>query len=153
MFVHNSCSMSLLLKCMHAFTSGDKYDMQLHVEAYLKLNMGRGFTLQPGLLYLLNKQSQTPAFVLRSSWALWLCVLAEGSMSSCHHRSSTATQCITEVRRFVAYCRFVSRNKTAEGFYFQPNHFLFFWKSPCSWDYVLYPSNVFHSFTWTSFWM
>ncbi|KAG0580198.1 hypothetical protein KC19_4G155600 [Ceratodon purpureus] len=49
---------------------GEPCDMQLQMEAFLKLNMGRGFTLQPGVLYLLNKQSQTPALVLRSSWAL-----------------------------------------------------------------------------------
>lgn len=49
---------------------GGPCDTQLQLEAFLKLNMGRGFTLQPGLLYLLNKQSQTPALVLRSSWAL-----------------------------------------------------------------------------------
>lgn len=49
---------------------GGSCDMQLQMEAFLKLSMGRGFTLQPGLVYLLNKQSQTPAFVLRSSWAL-----------------------------------------------------------------------------------
>lgn len=43
---------------------------QFQVEAFLKLSMGRGFNLQPGLVYLLNKHSQTPAFMLRSSWAL-----------------------------------------------------------------------------------
>lgn len=43
---------------------------QLHVEAFLKLNFGRGFTFQPGLLYVSNKHSRTPAFVMRSSWSL-----------------------------------------------------------------------------------
>lgn len=47
---------------------GDAYGPQLHMEAFVRLNCGKGFTLQPGLLYLLNKHSRTPAFVVRSSW-------------------------------------------------------------------------------------
>lgn len=50
--------------------SGEEGGTQFQVEAFLKLNMGRGFNLQPGLVYLLNKHSRTPAFMLRSSWAL-----------------------------------------------------------------------------------
>eukprot|EP00250_Pteridium_aquilinum_P004546 c1474_g1_i1 orf=172-3072(-) len=47
---------------------GDSYGPQLHLEAFLKFNCGKGFTLQPGLLYLLNKHTRTPAFVVRSNW-------------------------------------------------------------------------------------
>lgn len=47
---------------------GDSYGPQLHLEAFLKFRCGRGFTLQPGLLYLLNKHSRTPALIVRSSW-------------------------------------------------------------------------------------
>ncbi|MCO5604339.1 hypothetical protein L7F22_058504 [Adiantum nelumboides] len=43
---------------------------QLNVEAFLKLSCGKGFTLQPGLLYVSNKSSHTPAIVVRSSWSL-----------------------------------------------------------------------------------
>lgn len=52
------------------FSGNDFHGPQLHVEAFLKLNCGRGFTLQPGLLYVSNKHSRTPAFVVRSSWSL-----------------------------------------------------------------------------------
>ncbi|KAI5068191.1 hypothetical protein GOP47_0016536 [Adiantum capillus-veneris] len=47
---------------------GDAYGPQLHLEAFVRLNCGKGFTLQPGLLYLLNKHSRTPAFIVRSNW-------------------------------------------------------------------------------------
>ncbi|MCO5554737.1 hypothetical protein L7F22_008271 [Adiantum nelumboides] len=47
---------------------GDAYGPQLHLEAFVRLRCGKGFTLQPGLLYLLNKHSRTPAFIVRSSW-------------------------------------------------------------------------------------
>ncbi|MCO5577276.1 hypothetical protein L7F22_031103 [Adiantum nelumboides] len=43
---------------------------QLNVEAFVKLRCGKGFTLQPGLLYVSNKSSHTPAIVVRSSWSL-----------------------------------------------------------------------------------
>lgn len=51
------------------YNGEDFYGPQLHVEAFLKVNCGRGFTLQPGLLYVSNKHSHTPAFVVRSSWS------------------------------------------------------------------------------------
>lgn len=52
------------------FSGNDFHGPQLHVEVFLKLNCGRGFTLQPGVLYVSNKHSRTPAFVVRSSWSL-----------------------------------------------------------------------------------
>ncbi|CAK9233415.1 unnamed protein product [Sphagnum jensenii] len=49
---------------------GEEWGSQLQIEAFMKLRCGHGFSLQPGLVYLLNKQSQTPAFMLRASWTL-----------------------------------------------------------------------------------
>lgn len=49
---------------------GESYEPQLHLEAFLKINCGGGFTLQPGMLYVMNKHSHTPAFMVRSSWSL-----------------------------------------------------------------------------------
>ncbi|KAH7291599.1 hypothetical protein KP509_29G023600 [Ceratopteris richardii] len=48
-------------------STGDSCGSQLQAEAFIRFNCGNGLTLQPGLLYLLNKHSQTPAFVVRSS--------------------------------------------------------------------------------------
>ncbi|KAI5064996.1 hypothetical protein GOP47_0019691 [Adiantum capillus-veneris] len=50
--------------------SGEDNVSQLHVEAFLKFSCGKGFTLQPGLLYVSNKSSYTPAIIVRSSWSL-----------------------------------------------------------------------------------
>ncbi|EFJ09946.1 hypothetical protein SELMODRAFT_447513 [Selaginella moellendorffii] len=43
---------------------------QFQVEAFLKYDFGQRFTLQPGLLYVLNKQCQTPALMVKGEWKL-----------------------------------------------------------------------------------
>jgi len=50
--------------------TGEGPRMQVELEAFMKLGCGHGLTLQPGVICLLNKHSQTPAFILRSSWTL-----------------------------------------------------------------------------------
>ncbi|KAH9304759.1 hypothetical protein KI387_009163 [Taxus chinensis] len=42
----------------------------IQLEAFLKIDCGKGFTLQPGLLYLTNRNAQIPALMLRSTWSL-----------------------------------------------------------------------------------
>lgn len=48
----------------------DNYNPQLQMEAFLRIDCGKGFTLQPGLLYISNKSTQTPAFIIQSHWSL-----------------------------------------------------------------------------------
>lgn len=43
---------------------------QILLEAFAKIPCGKGFTLQPGLLYMTNGNARTPAFMLRASWSL-----------------------------------------------------------------------------------
>ncbi|KAH7279309.1 hypothetical protein KP509_37G014000 [Ceratopteris richardii] len=52
------------------YTGADMHGSQLQIEAFLKLTCGKGFTLQPGLLYIANQNASTPAFVIRSTWSL-----------------------------------------------------------------------------------
>ncbi|KAJ0969917.1 hypothetical protein J5N97_022794 [Dioscorea zingiberensis] len=43
---------------------------QSHFEGFLNYNMGRRFCLQPGLLYLTDGSTQTPAFFFRTNWIM-----------------------------------------------------------------------------------
>ncbi|KAJ0969924.1 hypothetical protein J5N97_022801 [Dioscorea zingiberensis] len=43
-----------------------------HFEGFLNYNMGRRFCLQPGLLYLMDGSTQTPAFFFRTNWIIRL---------------------------------------------------------------------------------
>lgn len=43
---------------------------QIQLEAFAKIHCGRGFTLQPGLLYVTNGNARIPALMLRASWSL-----------------------------------------------------------------------------------
>ncbi|KAJ8439805.1 hypothetical protein Cgig2_029065 [Carnegiea gigantea] len=40
------------------------------VEAFLKFNLGRRFSLQPGFVYLMDRGNQMPVLMLRSTWSL-----------------------------------------------------------------------------------
>lgn len=40
------------------------------VEAFLKFNLGRRFSLQPGFVYLMDRSNQLPVLMLRSTWFL-----------------------------------------------------------------------------------
>lgn len=40
------------------------------VEAFLKFNLGKRLTLQPGFLYLMNANNQIPVLMFRSTWSL-----------------------------------------------------------------------------------
>ncbi|CAM6118859.1 unnamed protein product [Calypogeia fissa] len=48
----------------------DPSSTQMQMEAFVKVNVGRGFSIQPGLVYILDKDTQTPAFMMKSSWTL-----------------------------------------------------------------------------------
>eukprot|EP01018_Ginkgo_biloba_P019165 Gb_04163 [translate_table: standard] len=50
--------------------SGELPESQMQLEAFLRIHCGRGFILQPGLLYVMNKHAHTPALMLQSSWSL-----------------------------------------------------------------------------------
>ncbi|KAK3007325.1 hypothetical protein RJ639_016741, partial [Escallonia herrerae] len=49
---------------------GPKSWDHFQVEAFLKLNAGKNFGLQPGLVYAMDGTTQFPALMLRSSWSL-----------------------------------------------------------------------------------
>lgn len=40
------------------------------LEAFMKLNLGKGFSLQPGVVHAINGETQVPALMLRSTWSL-----------------------------------------------------------------------------------
>ncbi|GAB2300406.1 hypothetical protein Dimus_034448 [Dionaea muscipula] len=56
--------------CLGGVIQGATNCDHFQVEAFLKFNLGRRFTLQPGIVCLLDGNNQTPAFVLRSTWSL-----------------------------------------------------------------------------------
>ncbi|KAL3700887.1 hypothetical protein R1sor_018909 [Riccia sorocarpa] len=43
---------------------------QMQTEAFVRIGCGKGFTLRSGLVYIVDRYSQTPAFMLRSSWTM-----------------------------------------------------------------------------------
>lgn len=43
---------------------------QIQLEAFLKIDCGKGFTLQPGLVHVTNRNAQIPALMLRFAWSL-----------------------------------------------------------------------------------
>ena len=47
-------------------TSGDHFQ----AESYLKVNLGKRFSLKPGLAYIADGNSKITAFMLRSNWSL-----------------------------------------------------------------------------------
>ncbi|KAK6938985.1 hypothetical protein RJ641_032493 [Dillenia turbinata] len=51
---------------IQGLTSWDHFQ----VEAYLKFNLGKRFSLQPGLVYMMDGTGQIPALMLRSTWSL-----------------------------------------------------------------------------------
>lgn len=40
------------------------------VESYMKLNIGKRFSVKPGIAYIMNGNSKVAAFMLRSNWSL-----------------------------------------------------------------------------------
>jgi hypothetical protein len=48
----------------------NSYNSQLQVEAFLRIECAKGFTLQPGFLYISSQSTQTPAFIIKSNWSL-----------------------------------------------------------------------------------
>lgn len=49
---------------------GPKNWDKFQVEAFLRMNLGSRFSLQPGLVYVMDGATQFPAIMLRSSWSL-----------------------------------------------------------------------------------
>lgn len=49
---------------------GPKSWDHFQAEAFLKLNFGKKFSLQPALIYVMDGTTQFPALMLRSSWSL-----------------------------------------------------------------------------------
>ncbi|KAL2634500.1 hypothetical protein R1flu_005979 [Riccia fluitans] len=48
----------------------DPSTSQMQTEAFVRMGCGKGFTLQSGFVYIVDRYSQTPAFMLRSSWTM-----------------------------------------------------------------------------------
>lgn len=49
---------------------GPKNWDHFQVEAFLKMNLGTRFSLQPAFVYVMDGTTQFPAVMLRSSWSL-----------------------------------------------------------------------------------
>ncbi|KAG2267920.1 hypothetical protein Bca52824_062475 [Brassica carinata] len=49
---------------------GSRNHDRFQVESYLKFNIGNGFRLSPGLVYLTNNNGRTIGFMLQSHWSL-----------------------------------------------------------------------------------
>ncbi|XP_068646786.1 uncharacterized protein [Aristolochia californica] len=56
--------------CVGGVARGSSAWDHSQIEAFLRFNLGKRFSLQPGFVYVIHAESRIPALMLRSSWSL-----------------------------------------------------------------------------------